>query len=259
MEQTLFIGTASWNIPREFLSAFPDQGSHLEKYSRRLKGVEINSSFYKEHQAQTYRRWAQSTPPDFRFAVKLFQKFTHEQELESSVKDLQRSIDPILQLEEKLAVLLIQLPPSLEFRDSHSDLFLARLRSVYSGAIAFEPRHRSWLQPEALQMMKNYSLSKVFADPAPCPLPMSQSPLSGLVYFRLHGSPRIYKSEYTTKDLYTLRSKFNKVPEEIQQIWCIFDNTTYGYATKNALDLQKITQQPINFDFERDFSENTLL
>ena len=60
------IGTAGWSIPKEHASAFPVEGSHLERYGAVLDAVEINSSFYRPHRRATYERWAEAVPERFR-------------------------------------------------------------------------------------------------------------------------------------------------------------------------------------------------
>ncbi len=80
-ELSLRIGTAGWSVPALYAEEMPRGGSHLERYARRLNAVEINSSFYRPHQRKTYERWAQSTPADFRFSVKVPKAITHEARL----------------------------------------------------------------------------------------------------------------------------------------------------------------------------------
>ena len=75
------IGTAGWSIPRAAASEFSGIGSHLERYARVLPCAEINSSFHRPHALKVYERWAASTPPSFRFSVKLPRTITHEGEL----------------------------------------------------------------------------------------------------------------------------------------------------------------------------------
>ena len=72
------IATAGWTVTREAAPRFPGDGTHLSRYARVLGGVEINSSFYRSHAVTTYRKWADSTPREFRFAVKLPGLITHE-------------------------------------------------------------------------------------------------------------------------------------------------------------------------------------
>lgn len=84
------IGTAGWSIPSASAGHFPGTGSHLERYSRVLDCAEINSSFHRSHRTETYARWAASTPPDFRFAVKLPRAITHDARLRAARQPLQR-------------------------------------------------------------------------------------------------------------------------------------------------------------------------
>jgi len=81
VEHQVFIGTAGWTIPSSLKERFVEQGTHLERYSQSLNCVEINSSFYRDHKAQTYTKWADSTPDNFRFSVKLLRYFTQEKRL----------------------------------------------------------------------------------------------------------------------------------------------------------------------------------
>src|SRR3979490_1990961 len=78
------VGTAGWSIPRASAFRFQAPGTHLERYSQSLRCAEINSSFYRPHAAATYAKWRDSTPPDFRFAVKLPRTMTHELKLQDA-------------------------------------------------------------------------------------------------------------------------------------------------------------------------------
>jgi uncharacterized protein YecE (DUF72 family) len=76
------VGTAGWSIPRAAAFRFDSAGTHLHRYSRSLRCAEINSSFHRPHAAATYAKWRDSTPVDFRFAVKLPRTITHELKLQ---------------------------------------------------------------------------------------------------------------------------------------------------------------------------------
>src|SRR5215213_7944249 len=109
------IATAGWCIPRPSAHRFAGPGTHLERYARIFGGAEINSSFHRPHAASTYARWAASTPPDFRFAVKLPRVITHDQKLRRVRLPLERFLAEIAGLGPKCGPLLVQLPPSLAF------------------------------------------------------------------------------------------------------------------------------------------------
>ena len=58
----IYVGTAAWNIPQIAVEHFPIVGSHLERYSLRLDAVEINSTFYRDHNEKSYRKWYSFSP-----------------------------------------------------------------------------------------------------------------------------------------------------------------------------------------------------
>src|SRR5690349_6710944 len=100
------IGTAGWAIPAPSRTGFPETGSQLERYATRLTGVEINSSFYRPHRRTTYERWAAATAHSFRFAVKVPRAITHDQRLRGYGERLDRFLQEVGGLGEKLEVLL---------------------------------------------------------------------------------------------------------------------------------------------------------
>ena len=59
----------------------------------------------------------------------------------------------------------------------------------------------------------------------------------GLVYYRLHGFPRVYYSSYDAGFLDALAIRMAELSAAATPTWCIFDNTTLGAGTLNALDL----------------------
>jgi uncharacterized protein YecE (DUF72 family) len=230
-----FIGTAGWTLPKIAQSHFPEEGSHLQRYAHRLNAVEINSSFYRPHQAKTYRRWSEETDSQLRFSVKMTKVFTHEKKLDVERDDLEEWLEPVSELGSKLGALLVQIPPKLEFDRDVANRFFKHLRQTTKTLVALEPRHISWTTKPARELLDFYQITKVEADPERCPTPPDRKKPR---YIRLHGSPDIYKSNYEPKVIKAWADELQKSPKA----WVIFDNTTFGYATLNALDLRKRLQ-----------------
>jgi uncharacterized protein YecE (DUF72 family) len=229
------IGTAGWTIPRRHAAAFPAEGSQLERYAQRLDAVEINSSFHRPHKCETYERWAASVPEHFRFSVKLPRAITHDLRLVDADAALDAFTGQASGLGRKLAVLLIQLPPSFAFDERVALTFFAALRKRFGGHVAFEPRHASWFTPEAESLLIDHRIARVAADPAPIPAAAEPSGWSGLTYFRLHGSPRRYFSDHEPERIAHYAEKLRQAKRA--ERWCIFDNTAHAFATANALAL----------------------
>ncbi|MEO7580620.1 MAG: DUF72 domain-containing protein [Massilia sp.] len=236
------IGCAGWSIPREDAAAFPAEGSHLERYARVFKVAEINSSFHRPHRPQTYARWAASVPDDFRFSVKLPRTITHDARLADVDTLLARFVEEAGGLGDKLACLLFQLPPKLDFDAPVAARFVAQLRERFGCMLACEARHPSWFDDEATALLTQYGVTRVIADPA-----AGQSgphvPTTADIYVRLHGAPRVYYSPYSEDYLAALARDMTVHAGAGRTVWCIFDNTASGAATPNALALQGALRQ----------------
>jgi uncharacterized protein YecE (DUF72 family) len=241
------IGCAGWSLPRAEQGGFPEEGSHLARYAARLDAVEINSSFHRPHRPATYARWGASVPPSFRFSVKFPKAITHGLRLVDAGEPMEAFLREVDGLGDRLGCLLVQLPPSLAFEPAVVDRFFADLRSRSSRPVACEPRHPSWFAPEVDALLNEHRVARVAADPARVPEAAEPGGWRGLTYYRLHGSPRIYYSAYPEEYLGALAARIQAeatAGRGERAVWCIFDNTTLGAATRNALDLQSLLLEP---------------
>jgi uncharacterized protein YecE (DUF72 family) len=232
------IGTAGWSIPRAAAYRFDSAGTHLQRYSRQLDCAEINSSFYRPHAATTYAKWRDSTPPEFRFAVKIPRAISHELQLQKAHEPLATFLEQTDGLADKRGPLLLQLPPSLSFDGSVVTAFLNVARSVYDGPIVCEPRHATWFLPLATSLLERYRISRVAADPPPVPEAATPAGWPRVAYFRLHGSPRTYWSRYDRNAITALAATIGRIATA-EQVWCVFDNTASGAAIENAWELRE--------------------
>jgi len=160
------IGTAGWSLPRAEQEHFAGPGSHLERYGARFPVVEINSSFHRSHRAATWTRWRGSVPESFRFSVKVPKAITHTQKLRETDALIDAFMDEAGMLGSKLACLLVQLPPSLAFDVAVATEFFKKLRARTPRAITCEPRHESWFEADADELLQTYEVARVAADPA---------------------------------------------------------------------------------------------
>ena len=92
----LRIGTSGWNYPTgrgTWNGIFyppsrrrPKAFDELAYYAEHFNTVEVNSTFYGQPRAEITRTWAERTPPNFEFSIKLFQKFTHPRMFKETLK-----------------------------------------------------------------------------------------------------------------------------------------------------------------------------
>src|SRR5215212_6278236 len=220
----LRIGTAGWGLPRDWRLSFPAEGSYLERYATRFSATEINSSFYRQHRRAVYERWAAAVPAGFRFAVKLPRAITHDQALVAADVLLEVFLEEASGLGMHLGPLLVQLPPSLAFHAEHAQEFFESLRRLHPGLVGCEPRHESWFEPEAESMLRRHGVSRVAADPARVPVAAKPGGDQRLVYYRLHGSPRIYYSDYGPERIALVAERLRQSATTAEETWCILDN-----------------------------------
>lgn len=233
--ESIHIGTAGWSIAARYQETPADSGSHLERYGQRLNAVEINSSFRRLHRVQTYARWTSSVPTHFRFSVKVPRTLTHDGELTPRRDVLDQFIEEVLGLGDKLGVLLVQLPPRLAFDESVAHGFFSELRRRIDVQLAREPRHPSWSSGSANSVLAAYEVARVAADPPPWPGAHEPGGCERFAYFRWHGQPRKYYSDYDAERLGYLQQQMSTVGERAFDVWAIFDNTVLGCALGNAL------------------------
>jgi uncharacterized protein YecE (DUF72 family) len=245
------IGTAGWAIPAPVRDAFPSAGSLLKRYASRFPAVEINSSFHRSHRPATYGRWAASVPADFRFAVKVPKAITHERRLLDCDQQLSQFLGETSELRDKIGPMLVQLPPSLGFDAHTAKIFFAQFRDHYSGKIVCEPRHGSWFTHEAEELFLTRRIARAAADPAPVPDAARPGGFGEPAYFRLHGSPSMYRSAYGEQRLRSIAAAALSV--RLQDCWIMFDNTASGAAAADALLISDILQETIGRKVTRQY------
>jgi uncharacterized protein YecE (DUF72 family) len=248
----IHIGTAGWGIASRYKDAFTGTGSQLEQYGKLLNAVEINSSFRRQHKTQTYARWASSVPDHFRFSVKVPSSLTHDGGLSADAQTLERFATVTRGLGGKLGVILVQLPPTLTFETRTAKRFFAVLRKHFDVQVACEPRHPSWGSDRAERVLRDLAIARVAADPPLWPGAGDPGGFRKVAYFRWHGQPRTYYSDYDEQCLLDLRGRLALAGAHTGHVWLIFDNTVLGHALGNAMAMTGATSGTKSLSFNPD-------
>lgn len=208
----------------------------LSLYSKTFNAVEINSTFYRKPTSKTLLKWHDETPDEFRFFIKIPKTVTHQSRLENSKDEIAQFCDHIQgSLKDKLSGFLYQLPPSFKNTEENMERIINNIDPRFLNVIEF--RHHSWWQKEIFDLLKKHNM--VFSGVSfPGNLPedlIINHP--DILYYRLHGKPILYKSEYSTDFIDELAEKIKNT----SQISFIFFNNTWGTAAiKNSLYLKSI-------------------
>jgi uncharacterized protein YecE (DUF72 family) len=224
---------AGWSNPPAQRLARAAGRSHLSHYAAHFPCVEINSSFYRPHRRATYERWRDETPAAFRFAVKMPRSVTHESHLKRCRVEVGLFYDAIRGLRPKLAAVLVQLPPRLEFDRRTVRTFFNSVPRLRGTRLVCEPRHPSWFSSAADSTLREMGVSRVAADPVRGTGADGPGGAPRFAYFRWHGSPRLYYSAYSQPQL--ARFAVAVRAAVATETWCIFDNTARHAAWDDAL------------------------
>jgi uncharacterized protein YecE (DUF72 family) len=210
----------------------------LSLYSQKFNSVEINSTFYRKPTSKTLLKWADETPDDFKFFIKIPKTISHEKRLKDCKEEISEFCNLIqASLKEKLSGFLYQFPPSFKNSQENIDLILTNLDFNFLNVIEF--RHESWWRNEIFKILKEHNI--VFSG-VTFPGNLSEDVIVNhpeILYYRLHGKPILYKSEYSEEFLHNLAEK---IKANQKKTFIFFNNTWGDAAIKNSLYLKKILE-----------------
>jgi uncharacterized protein YecE (DUF72 family) len=143
------------------------------------------------------KNWYKRTPDNFRFTAKFPKVITHDKRLSDfDENQLNYFFESISELKEKLLVLLIQLPPSIDIVEGLDALrsILPYLDKGYRYAV--EVRHRSWFQDLGYNFFRNNQMCLVWSQLADIKTPPIVT--TDFVYVRLIGDRSIQEKDFGT-------------------------------------------------------------
>jgi len=276
----VYIGTSGWSYPKGKGAwddiFYPPKLADKDKlafYARYFNTVEINSSFYRPPNKFAAKAWAAKVPDDFRFAVKLWQKFTHPKMFEQATGQSWRVADDDFQVFNegiqplaeagRMGPLLAQFPtsfrPASEAVGYLEDL-IRRLRGA-GFSLAVELRHREWTESEETQairaFMEEHHVAWVMIDEPRFKTSIRGVPLtSDTAYFRFHGrnykqwwshgeSEDRYNYLYTPEEQKHLAADVRELASQTSETYAFYNNHFGAKAVVNAVELQRLLELPV--------------
>lgn len=238
-KENLYIGCSGFYNNDWKGSLYPEDAKskdYLTLYSQEFNSVEINSTFYRKPTAKTLLKWYDETPDHFQFFIKIPKTISHEKRLKDCKNEISEFCNHIqTHLKEKFSGLLYQFPPSFKNIQENIDEIINNLDFSFLNVIEF--RHESWWQDEIFELLKEKNI--VFSGVS-FPGNLSEEFIVNhpeILYYRLHGKPVLYKSEYNEEFLDDLAEK---IKSNNRKTFIFFNNTWGSAAIKNALYLKKI-------------------
>jgi len=216
------------------------QKKWFDYYCQHFNTIEINSSFYRQPSPKSFSTWYDTSPDDFLFTIKAPQTITHFNKFKQVEELVGNFYDVITNgLKEKLGCVLFQLPPSFSYTPERMEMILKNMRPEFNNVI--EARHISWWNQQILDKLTNHKITfSGISYPSNLPDEVIQN--HDPVYYRFHGKPVLYKSQYAESEL---QQFVQKVDPEYKQVYVYFNNTWGNAALINSKQLIHITTAAI--------------
>ncbi len=196
----VYVGTSGFSYKQWKGPFYPEKlpaKDMLSYYGTQLPAVEINNTFYRMPKAEVFEKWAAQVPETFRFSVKASRRITHFKRLNDTEEILDYLLAGAGSLQDRLGVLLFQLPPNFKADVERLKSFLGTLpRDVRA---AFEFRNDSWRDDAVHDALRDHGAALVVAD--------TDDEDAEIVSTAPWGYLRLRKSDYSDAQVSAWRAK----------------------------------------------------
>jgi len=260
------VGPAGWSYadwggivyPARRPRGFHEAG-HLAQF---FDTIEINTSFYQPLRPDVVRGWISriESNPNFKFTVKLWQRFTHERApTRDDEKMFKQGLRPLAEAG-RLGALLVQFPWSFKNTPENRHYLGSVFIQFLEYPLVLEVRHSSWNEPDVFQMLaaQNIGFCNIDHPVIGHSLGPSAQATAAVGYVRLHGRnydqwfladdrpEERYNYLYSLDELGPWATRIQSIAERADAVYVITNNHFRGKAVANALQLVNLlTGQPV--------------
>ena len=251
MSNDIRIGTQGWNY-EAWVGPFYPSGTRpadfLAVYSRAFTTVEVDSTFYAIPAAKTVRGWAERTPPEFSFALKMPQEITHENRLRDSADLAALFFDRARELGPKLGPILMQLGP--DFAPSELPALAGFLPMIPRDVrVAVEFRQRGWIHDGIIALLAEHNVAVAFVDarwiPRKTMMTLASRPTSDVAYIRWMG-PNRDLVDYSRiqvdrgRELESWAAVIAALANRVKTVYGYVNNHFAGHSPASPSELQRL-------------------
>ena len=161
----IYVGTSGYSYKEWKGSFYPEKlaaKDMLPYYSSKLPAVELNNTFYRLPQRSMVESWKAQVPENFRFSVKASQRITHFKRLKEASAETDYMLETVSALDDRLGVVLYQLPPNMKKDLERLQTFLKHLPA--NPPATFEFRHPTWFDDDVLELLRSENRALCISD-----------------------------------------------------------------------------------------------
>ena len=242
------VGCSGWQY-RHWGGAFypPDlpTSKWLPYYAQVFDTVEVNNTFYRLPEAETFARWRETMPDGFVAAIKASRFLTHMKKLLDPGEPIARLFTRAAALGDRLGPVLYQLPATLRLDLPRLDTFLGSLPRHLPGADwhgrvqhVVEFRDPSWYTPETFALLDRHGVTLCLHDRAGSPTPTLA--IGPFIYVRFHGSSGAYHGGYSQDELTEKARWLAAEHAGGRDVYAYFNNDIGAAAPRDAVALRAL-------------------
>jgi uncharacterized protein YecE (DUF72 family) len=222
------IGVGGWTYAPWRGSFYParlPQKQELTYAASQLTSIEIDGTYYRLQKPESFARWRDETPDDFRFSLKAPRFVTNRRVLAEAGGAIERFFaSGVTELKEKLGVINWQFMPTKKFDPEDFAHFLRLLPKRADGLDlrhAVEVRHESFRSPDFVALAREQGVGIVLAGDSKYPQIVDDT--VPFVYARIMGTQEAEPLGYSPSalDLWARRASdlaAGSIPRDMQTL-----------------------------------------
>lgn len=254
MSARLWIGGESWQC-KDWAGVFYSEGvkpkDMLTEYARVFNAVAVDATFYGMPRATSVEEWRARTPDDFRFAMKVPRRVTHQLRFREADSLFAVFLERARLLGPKLGPILIQCPPDFGPTPGNRRALFEFLESQLPDDIKFalELRDQGWYDDQLFAFARTCGFALAAAESEHSPMPLTtkiierhvNDPPADFIYLRFMGDTEF--AQYNRKQFDRGASLAAWVPliqslrAKLADVFAFVSNDYEGYAPATIRDL----------------------
>lgn len=211
----------------------------FEYYAARFDTVEINNSFYRLPEAETFARWRERAPMRFLFAVKASRFLTHMKKLKDPEEPVERLFTRMRQLANRLGPVLYQLPPNFKLDLGRLEHFLHILPRDVRHVLEF--RDPTWYADSVSALLERHGVAMCLHDMKGSAT--GRERIGPFVYVRYHGASGTYSGGYPQDRLERWAEWLHDERRAGIDVFAYFNNDVGGHAPRDAVTLRQCLEE----------------
>jgi uncharacterized protein YecE (DUF72 family) len=215
------------------------QSRWFDYYTEHFNTLELNVTFYRFPTLKSLQGWYNKAPENFIFSAKVPRWITHYRKFEETERMIGDFYGLLKDgLKEKMGAVLFQVPGTFEYSKDKLQKIVAQVDHSFINVIEF--RNEGWWRKDVMSTLKKNGIG--FCGVSFPKLPDDAVINTPALYYRFHGVPKLFYSEYSKAFVKKIFKQLN-AKKTAKTVYVYFNNTATQAAINNARYLQTLIKE----------------